>query len=70
MRLAISTCRRCRQSPYAHGEARVHFARALEALAQLPDGDETPRRRVDTTVKQVSVSLIADGPVAEPGATA
>ena len=47
---------------YAHAEARVHYAKALEALAHLPDTEENLRHRVDTTVKLVSVSVVADDP--------
>ncbi len=47
---------------YAHAEARVHYASALEALAHLPDTEDYLRRRVDTLVKQVSVSIVADEP--------
>jgi class 3 adenylate cyclase/predicted ATPase len=45
---------------YAHDEARLHYARALEALAQLPDTEENYRLRVDTLIKQVSSSFLAD----------
>ena len=47
---------------YAHAEARVHYGKALESLVHLPDTVENRRRRVDTTIKQVSVSLSADSP--------
>lgn len=47
---------------YAHPEARGHYARALAALARLPASAENDRRQVDTILKQVSVSLRADGP--------
>ena len=47
---------------YAHAEARQHYAAALTALDHLPDGEENRRRRVDTTVKLASVSIVADDP--------
>jgi predicted ATPase len=47
---------------YAHSEARVHYALALDALSRLPDNDENRRQRVDALIKQVSVSLRAAGP--------
>jgi len=45
---------------YAYAEARLHYARALEALAQLPDTEENQRRSVDVLIKQVSSSWRAD----------
>jgi class 3 adenylate cyclase/tetratricopeptide (TPR) repeat protein len=45
---------------YAYAEARLHYARALEALARLPDTEDNHRRRVDTLIKQVSSSWRAD----------
>lgn len=47
---------------YAHPEARVHYALALKALGRLPEDDENRRRRVDSLIKQVTVSLRAEGP--------
>ncbi len=47
---------------YAYVEARGLYALALEALARLPDNEENRRRRVDTLLKQVAVSLRSDGP--------
>jgi DNA-binding SARP family transcriptional activator len=47
---------------YAYAEARQHYARALEALDQLPDTEGTRRRRVDALIAQVSSSLRADSP--------
>ncbi|MDQ3856208.1 MAG: AAA family ATPase, partial [Chloroflexota bacterium] len=47
---------------YAHTEARAHYDKAVEALNRLPDTVVNRRRRVDTTVKQVAVSFIADSP--------
>lgn len=47
---------------YAHPEARLHYALALDALSRLPDDVETRRRRIDTILKQVSVSLRAVEP--------
>jgi class 3 adenylate cyclase/tetratricopeptide (TPR) repeat protein len=45
---------------YAYAEARQHYLGALEALARLPDTDETRRRRVDTTTQFASVALAGD----------
>lgn len=47
---------------YAQTEARVHYAQAVDALARLPDTEENRRQRVDTLIKQVSVSHIAVAP--------
>lgn len=47
---------------FSHAEARQHYARALDALNQLPDSEEQRRRMVDTMVKLVSVSIVADDP--------
>jgi hypothetical protein len=47
---------------FAHPEARGHYARALEALSRLPATADACRRQVDTILKQVSVSLRAEGP--------
>ena len=47
---------------FAHPEARGHYARALEALSRLPATADHCRRQVDTILKQVSVSLRAEGP--------
>jgi tetratricopeptide (TPR) repeat protein len=50
------------QRAYANAEARGFYAQALEALGRLPDTVANRRRRVDTLVKQVAVSLRSDGP--------
>lgn len=47
---------------YAHAEARQHYAAALGALDHLPDSLENRRRRVDTTTKLASVSIVAADP--------
>ena len=47
---------------YAHAEARLHYGKALDALTHLADDLENRRRRVDTTVKLVGVSLMSDSP--------
>jgi tetratricopeptide (TPR) repeat protein len=47
---------------YALTEARAHYARALEALARLPDSADTRRRRVDATLKLVGVTIRALDP--------
>lgn len=49
---------------FAYPEARIQYALALDALARLPDDDRgvNRRSRVDTEIKQVSVSLRAQGP--------
>ncbi len=47
---------------FAQTEAESHYAQALEALAHLPDSAEHRRRRVDTMLKHVSVSLRTVGP--------
>ena len=47
---------------YAHAEARLHYAKALDAFPHLTDDTENQRRRVDTTVKLVTVSLMSDNP--------
>lgn len=46
----------------ADAEARGHYEKAMNALAQLPDTVENRRRRVDTTIKQAAASWIADPP--------
>jgi class 3 adenylate cyclase/tetratricopeptide (TPR) repeat protein len=46
----------------ADSEARGHYEKAMTALVRLPDTVENRRRRVDTTLKQVAVSSIADRP--------
>jgi tetratricopeptide (TPR) repeat protein len=46
----------------ALAEARLHYARALDALAHLPSTENNLRSRVDTLIKHVSVSLTADSP--------
>ena len=47
---------------FALAEARLHYARALDALVHLPSTENNRRSRVDTLIKQVSVSLYADSP--------
>jgi hypothetical protein len=47
---------------YAHAEASVYYAQALDALIRLPDTVEHQHQRVDTMVKQVGVSLRTWGP--------
>lgn len=47
---------------FAYPEAGEHYARALDALDALADTPEHRRLRVDTLVKQVSVSLRTVGP--------
>src|SRR5208337_3797151 len=46
----------------ALAEARLHYARALDALAHLPPTENNRRSKVDTLMKQVRVSLTADSP--------
>jgi class 3 adenylate cyclase/tetratricopeptide (TPR) repeat protein len=46
----------------ADAEARGHYQKAMHVLLRLPDTVENRRRRVDTTLKQVAVSSIADRP--------
>lgn len=47
---------------FAYPEADSHYAQALVALTRLPDTAEHQQQRVDTVLKQVSVSLRAVGP--------
>jgi DNA-binding SARP family transcriptional activator/tetratricopeptide (TPR) repeat protein len=47
---------------YAHAEARQHYARALDALARLPDTLDTRRQRVDTLLAQTLSSWQSDPP--------
>ena len=47
---------------FALAEARLHYARALDSLAHLPPTEKNLRSKVDTLIKQVSVSLTADLP--------
>jgi class 3 adenylate cyclase/tetratricopeptide (TPR) repeat protein len=47
---------------HAHAEARLHYARALQAPAHLPDTEENRRRRVDALIKQTASSSRADSP--------
>ena len=47
---------------YAHAEARIHYIRALEALSHLPNTTDNSRQRIDSTIKLVSVSFVADPP--------
>jgi class 3 adenylate cyclase/tetratricopeptide (TPR) repeat protein len=46
----------------ALAEARLHYARALDALAHLPPAENNRRSKVDTLIEQVRVSLTADSP--------
>ncbi|HEU4321948.1 MAG TPA: adenylate/guanylate cyclase domain-containing protein [Roseiflexaceae bacterium] len=47
---------------HAYTEARVHYARVLEALGKLPDSPARRRERAAVLIKQVTVSLVSDGP--------
>src|SRR5208337_440924 len=47
---------------FAVAEARLHYARALDALAHLPPTENNRRSKVDTLMKQVRASLAADSP--------
>ncbi len=47
---------------FARAEARLHYARALDALAHLPPAENNRRSKVDTLIKQVSVSWTSDSP--------
>ncbi|MBI5291601.1 MAG: AAA family ATPase [Chloroflexi bacterium] len=51
---------------YALAEARLHYTRALDALARLPDDPPEraalQRRRAEILVRLVSVSFVADSP--------
>ena len=47
---------------FALAEARLHYARALDALAHLPSTENNRRNKVDALIKQVSVSYAADSP--------
>jgi adenylate cyclase len=49
---------------YAYAEARLHYSRALESLAQLPDTLDSRRRRADALIDRVAVSWMAE-PAAE-----
>jgi tetratricopeptide (TPR) repeat protein len=40
----------------------LHYARALDALAHLPPTENNRRSKVDTLIKQVSVSMNSDSP--------
>jgi tetratricopeptide (TPR) repeat protein len=46
----------------AYNDARRHFGAALAALQLLAETDEVKRRKVDTLLKQVQASHIADKP--------
>ncbi len=48
---------------FSYAEASSHYDQALDALTRLQDTDERQQQRVDTVLKQVSVSLRAVGPV-------
>jgi adenylate cyclase len=45
---------------YAFAEARLHYSRALEALAQLPDTSDNRQRRAGALIDRVAVSWMAD----------
>jgi tetratricopeptide (TPR) repeat protein len=47
---------------YAHAEAREHYAGALDAIAHLPDTTDNRIRRIDATIRLVSVSVVSDDP--------
>src|SRR5208337_2003852 len=47
---------------FALAEARLHYARALDALAHLPPTEDNRRSKVDTLIKQVRISSTADSP--------
>src|SRR5208282_725154 len=47
---------------FAVAEARLHYARALDALAHLPPTENNRKSKVDTLMKQVRVSVTADSP--------
>ncbi|MGO9021358.1 MAG: ATP-binding protein [Syntrophobacteraceae bacterium] len=47
---------------FASPEARLHYARALDALAHLPPAENNRRSKLDTLMKQVRVSFTADSP--------
>ena len=47
---------------FALAEARLHYARGLDALAHLPSSENNRRNKVDTLIKQVSVSYASDLP--------
>lgn len=47
---------------YAYAEAALHYQGALEALAHLPESDETLRAKADTVFKLTSVSSAFDDP--------
>jgi adenylate cyclase len=47
---------------YAHAEARLHYTRALDALARLPDTVDNRRRRVDTLIKRVASAFRSESP--------
>ncbi len=47
---------------FASPEARLHYARALDALAHLPSSENNRRSKVDTLIKQTSLSWAVDSP--------
>ncbi len=47
---------------YAYAEAREHYRRALEALKPLPEDAAYRQKRVDLSIRLVSVSLQAEAP--------
>ncbi|MGA3118998.1 MAG: adenylate/guanylate cyclase domain-containing protein [Syntrophobacteraceae bacterium] len=46
----------------ARAEARVHYARALDALAHLPPTENNCRSKVDTLINQLRASWASDSP--------
>jgi class 3 adenylate cyclase/tetratricopeptide (TPR) repeat protein len=46
----------------ALAEARLHYARALDAMAHLPSAENNSRSKLDTLIKQVRISYLADSP--------
>ncbi len=48
---------------FAYQEASAHFGQALDALSRLPETERHELQRADTLLKQVSVSLRAEGPI-------
>lgn len=49
---------------FAYAEARQHYSQALAALSQLEETPSQLQQRVDTLLKLVNVSLVADSPQA------
>lgn len=46
---------------YANDEASLHYTRALEALAPLPDSDDIQRQRIETILRLVQASWMIAG---------